>query len=84
VKKIEVDPDTGEILMHLFSRPPATAKGNTPAFRKKTGASMTLVAGAGFEPDSETGSVTRVRWSYQGERQGPKEIRRLGGVKLRT
>ena len=40
----------GEILMYLFSRPPAAANGKTPASRKKTGVPIGLVAGAGFEP----------------------------------
>jgi hypothetical protein len=49
VKKIEVDPDTGEILMHLLSRPPALTPRVGP---KRTLASMEtsvrigMVAGA--------------------------------------
>ena len=49
VKKVEVDPGTGDILMHLFSRPPALAQERTPA-SEKTGVRIGLVAGAGFEP----------------------------------
>ena len=49
VKRIEVNPDSGDILMHLFARPPAQAKRRTPA-SKKTGVAIGMVAGAGFEP----------------------------------
>ena len=49
VKKIEVDPDTGDILMHLFSRPPFLAQKGKPA-SEETGFRIGVVAGAGFEP----------------------------------
>ena len=53
VQKIEVDPDTGEVLMHLFSRPPVpmSRRGHkrTPA-SGETGVRIGMVAGAGFEP----------------------------------
>jgi len=49
VKRIEVDPDTGDILMHLFSRPPVHAITRTPA-SVETGVRIGLVAGARFEP----------------------------------
>ena len=51
VKNIEVNPDTGDVLMHLFSRPPGiTPKIRTPVSLEKTGVPIGLVAGAGFEP----------------------------------
>src|SRR6516162_2567946 len=51
LKKIEVDPATGEVVMYLFGRPPALPKpqksiGAPPSNRAPIG----LVAGAGFEP----------------------------------
>ena len=49
VKRIDVDPDTGDILMHLFSRPTMLAPMQTPA-SEKTGVRIGLVAGARFEP----------------------------------
>ena len=53
VQKIEVDPDTGEVLMHMFSRPPVPmSRGGhkrTPA-SEETGVQIGMVAGAGFEP----------------------------------
>jgi predicted RNase H-like nuclease (RuvC/YqgF family) len=45
VKKIEVDPDTADIWMHLFSRPPGVARKATPA-SKEAGVAIGLVAGA--------------------------------------
>jgi len=45
VKRIEVDPDTGDILMHLFSRPPMVAQTRKPA-SAETGFRIGLVAGA--------------------------------------
>ena len=51
VKKIEVDPDTGNVLMYLFSRPPAaTIPQKSIGTPPKSRASIGLVAGAGFEP----------------------------------
>ena len=50
VKSIELNPNSGEIDMHLFSRPPAMMpKRKTPA-SEKAGVPFGLVAGAGFEP----------------------------------
>jgi hypothetical protein len=49
VKKIEVDPEAGDILMHLFNRPPVLAQTRKPA-SEETGFRIGLVAGAGFEP----------------------------------
>jgi hypothetical protein len=44
-----VDPDSGEVLMHLFSRPPMVAQKEKPV-SVETGFRIGLVAGAGFEP----------------------------------
>ena len=49
MKRIDVEPDTGDVWMHLFSRPPALAQKRTPASRE-TGVRIGVVAGAGFEP----------------------------------
>ena len=53
VKRIKVDPGTGDVLMHLFSRPPMpVSRGGqkrTPA-SAETGVRIGMVAGAGFEP----------------------------------
>ena len=53
VQKIQVDPGTGDVLMHLFSRPPVpVSRGGhkkTPA-SAETGVRIGMVAGAGFEP----------------------------------
>ncbi|MFH1690602.1 MAG: hypothetical protein ABIE42_10275 [Candidatus Eisenbacteria bacterium] len=53
MKRIEVDPDTGDILMHLFSRPTMLASVQTPA-SKETGVRIELVAGACFEAIHDT------------------------------
>lgn len=69
MQKIEVDPDIGEVLIHLFSRPPVLASQGghkkTPA-SAETGVRIGLVAGAGFEADSYSKSATLVtaRWMY--------------------
>ena len=49
VKRIEVDADKGNVLMHLFGRPPVPITKQTPA-SKETSVCIELVAGAGFEP----------------------------------
>jgi hypothetical protein len=47
VKKIEVDPDTGDVVIRLFRRPPVLSQKRTPASRE-TGVRIGLVAGARF------------------------------------
>ena len=54
VKKIEVDPDTADIWMHLFSRPPGVARKATPA-SKEAGVAIGLVAGACLAVEKKTG-----------------------------
>jgi len=49
VKTIDLNPDTGDILMHLFGRPTMLASVQTPA-SKETGVRIELVAGARFAP----------------------------------
>ena len=51
LKQIELDPDTGDILMHLYSRPAGLKahKKSTPA-SLETGVPIGVVAGTGFEP----------------------------------
>lgn len=51
VKKVELNPETGDIAIRLLSRPPGLMmrKRRTPA-RRETGVPIGLVAGAGFEP----------------------------------
>ena len=50
MKQIDLNPDTGDILMHLYSRPPGLlTKNSTPALIK-TGVPIGVVAGTGFEP----------------------------------
>ena len=49
VKRIELDPDTGDVWMHLFAGPPLAARKASPASRE-TGDAIGMVAGAGFEP----------------------------------
>ncbi len=57
VQKIEVDPDIGEVLMHLFSRPPVPmSRGGhkkTPA-SAETGVQIGMVAEAGFVVEKKT------------------------------
>ena len=57
VQKIEVDPDTGDVLMHLFSRPPVPVSRDdhkkTPA-SEETGVRIGLVAGAGTQEEKKT------------------------------
>jgi len=48
IKKIELEPDTGDILMHLFGRPPSPPSKQTPA-SEKTGVRIGSVAGACYK-----------------------------------
>ena len=83
VQKIEVDPDTGEVLMHLFSRPPVSvSRGGhkkTPA-SVETGVRIGMVAGAVFVPDSysEMLPLTTAHWVYASASQGAREMKRIG------
>ena len=83
VQKIEVDPDTGEVLMHLFSRPPVPmSRGGhkkTPA-SAETGVQIGMVAEAGFVPDPYSGRppLVAARWVYTLAKQGAREMRRRG------
>jgi hypothetical protein len=65
VKRIEVDPGTGDTLMHLYSRPPMLAQEKKPA-SEETGFRIGLVAGAGYGADLYSGSVPLVtaQWVY--------------------
>ena len=70
VKKIELEPDTGGILMHLFSRrPPLPASKQTPA-SEETGVCIELVAGARYEVQQMSvgrkTDVVRVRFKVRG------------------
>ncbi|MFH1688783.1 MAG: recombinase family protein [Candidatus Eisenbacteria bacterium] len=58
VKEIDLNPDTGDILMHLFGRPPLPASKQTPA-SGETGVCIGVVAGARFVADSEQSSGRR-------------------------
>lgn len=49
VKRIEVNPDTGDVWMNLFSRPPLPVQKKTPA-SVETGVPIGLVTGARYEP----------------------------------
>ena len=51
VKRVQLNPDTGDIAIRLLSRPPGVMmrKRRTPV-RRETGVPIGLVAGAGFEP----------------------------------
>ncbi len=77
IKKIDLNPDTGDILMHLFDRPTMLAPMQTPA-SKETGVRIELVAGAGFEPDSEQLSTVTAHWRYQGVKHAAREMARVG------
>ena len=83
VQKIEVDPDTGEVLMHLFSRPPLPMSRwghkKTPA-SAETGVRIGMVAGAGFVPDANSKRLPLVaaRWVYAPAKRGAREMRRTG------
>ena len=51
MKGIELDPDKGEVLMHMYKLPPAlkSSRKRRPA-SLETGSSFGMVAGTGFEP----------------------------------
>jgi hypothetical protein len=53
VKKIELDPDTGDVWTYLFSRWAFLAQAKKPA-SEETGFRIGLVAGAGFAADEKT------------------------------
>ena len=78
VKKIELELDTGDILMHLFSRPPLPASKQTPA-SGETGVRIGLVAGARYEVQQRNHlrepEVVRVRFAMRGSTLVP-----AGGV----
>ena len=76
MKRIEVDPDTGDILMHLFSRPAMLAHVQTPA-SEETGVRIELVAGARYEAIQDTLGQHLVRqWPLP--RNGRRIPRRRG------
>jgi len=70
VKKIELEPDTGDILMHLNGRPTMLAPMQTPA-SKETGVRIELVAGARHKAIHDTMGERLVRhWSLPRNRRG--------------
>jgi len=77
VKRIEVDPDTGDIQMHLFGCPPLSTPKQTPA-SGETGVRVGLVAGARFVADSNRPSVVTAHWRYEGTRHSTREMARIG------
>jgi hypothetical protein len=83
VQRIEVDPDTGDVLMHLHSRPPVpVSRGGhkrTPA-SAEMGVRIGMVAGAVFVPDSHSEMLPSVaaHWVYAPAYQGAREMRRIG------
>ncbi len=73
VKKIDLNPDTGDILMHLFGRPPLRASKQTPA-SGETGVRIGLVAGACYKAIQDAAGQHLVRhWSL------PRNGRRIHG-----
>lgn len=72
VKKIELELDTGDILMHLFSRPPLPASKQTPA-SGETGVRIELVAGARYKAIHDVMEESLARaWSLPcAGRRGP-------------
>ncbi len=64
-----MDPDTGDILMYLFGRPPAPVPKQTPA-SEETGVRIKLVAGARYEVQQRSHvrepEVVRVRFTTRG------------------
>ncbi len=79
VKRIEVDPDTGDILMYLFGRPPVPVPKQTPA-SEETGVRIRLVAGARLVADSEQLSTVTAHWRYQGAKHAEREMVRVGAA----
>ena len=79
IKKIDLNPDTGDILMHLFGRPPLLASKQTPA-SGETGVRIELVAGAGFGPDSDKLPAVTACWRYTGIKHSTREMTRVGLV----
>lgn len=79
VKKVELNPETGDIAIRLLSRPPGimTRGKRTPA-RKETGVPIGLVAGACFVPEWNQDSVHISRWILAGVKQGIKRMQRVG------
>ena len=77
VKRIEVDPDAGDIQMHLFGRPPLSCPKHTPA-SGETGVRVGLVAGARFVADSDKLPIVTARWRYAGIKHSTREMARIG------
>ncbi|MCK4914709.1 MAG: hypothetical protein KAS89_00990 [Candidatus Eisenbacteria sp.] len=79
VKKIDLNPDTGDILMHLFGRPPLRASKQTPA-SGETGVRIGLVAGARFGADSDRVPIVTAHWRYSGIKHAQRKLTRIGLV----
>ncbi len=79
IKKINLNPDTGDILMHLFGRPPLPASKRIPA-SGETGIRIELVAGARFVADSDRLPVVTAHWRYAGITHSAREMARVGLV----
>ena len=77
VKKIDLNPDTGDILMHLFGRPPLHASRQTPA-SGETGVRIRLVAGACHEAQRSKRETELVRFSALGTALVPAGARSRG------
>ncbi len=61
----------------LHVLPPSGAIAKPPA---EMPAALDLVAGARFEPDSDTIALVTARWCYAGVKQGTREMVRVGPV----
>jgi len=63
VKETELEPDTGDILMHLFGRPPVPSSVQTPT-SKETGVRIALVAVARYVAIHDVVGQVRFRYSF--------------------
>ena len=78
MKQIDLSPDTGDTVMHLYSPQPGFITRNRTPASNETGARIDLVAGAVFRVDANSIPVIVSHWIYIPEIQGARKMKRIG------
>ena len=78
LKQIDLNPDTGDTLMNLYSPQQGLLTRNRTPASNETGVSIDLVTGTVYAPDWCTIPTVSVHWIYKGVKQGAKKLERLG------
>ena len=78
MKQIDLNPDTGDTLMHLYSPQPGLLTRNRTPASNETGARIDLVAGTVYAPDWYSIPTLTAHWICAGVKQGAKKMKRIG------